>query len=126
MICLLTETDSTIWIRIKYHFKNFLDDRIKSIERLTVGDFELNPFLIATIKNQMKLETPYDVSQWLVRQRIERGLVTGFGSTLQNVAKEFSVEKPLPGLTMKLKKGRKVYNLMIKSGPNPYPMQPAV
>lgn len=117
--------DPTTWIRIKYHFKSFLDGRIRSIENLTIWDFDLNPFFLACVKHQMKLESPHDLAKWLVSQRIERGMVTGFGKTLQNVAKEFSTEKPLLGLTMKLKKGKKTYNLMIKSGPNPYPMQPA-
>lgn len=113
-------------IRIRKHFQNFLDSRIKSIEELSVWDLEINPFLTAVIKSQLNLETPYDLAEWLVKQRMERGIVTGFGKTLQNIAKEFSPEKPLPGLTMKLKKDGITYNLMIKSGPNPYPMQPAI
>lgn len=113
-------------VHIRKHFRCFLNDRIHSIAKLTIWDFELNPFLIACVKNQMKLKTPEELAQWLVRQRIERGLVTGFGKTLQKIAKEFSKEEPLPGLTMKLKRNRTVYNLMIKSGPNPYPMQPAI
>ena len=115
-----------IEIRIRTHFENFLDSRIKSIEKLSAWDLEINPFLIASIKNQIKIDTSYDLAEWLVRQRIERGTVTGFGNTLQNIAKEFSTEDPLPGLTMKLKKDGKIYNIMIKSGPNPYPMQPAI
>lgn len=113
-------------VHIKKHFADFLDDRIRSIEKLSIWDFELNPFLVACIKHQMEIETPEELSEWLVKQRIERGLVTGFGNTLQKIAKEFSKEKPYPGLTMKLKKNGKTYNLMIKSGPNPYPMQPAI
>jgi len=118
--------DPGIEIRIRQHFKKFLDSRFKSIEELSIDDFELNPFLIACIKNQINLKTQNDLARWLVRQRVERGFVTGFGLTLQKIAKEFSSEKPLPGLTMKLKKSGKTYNLMIKSGPNPYPMQPAM
>jgi len=115
----------TIEIRIRRNFENFLNRRMKSIENLSARDLELNPFLIASIKHQLQIDSPYDLAEWLVRQRIERGTVTGFGKTLQNIAKEFSSEKPLSGLTMKLKKNGKTYNLMIKSGPNPYPMQPA-
>jgi len=98
---------------------------MESIENLSARDLEINPFLMSTIQHQIQIDSPYDLAEWLVKQRIERGIVTGFGKTLQNIAKEFSSEKPLPGLTMKLKKNGKTYNLMIKSGPNPYPMQPA-
>jgi len=118
--------ESTVEIRIKKHFKNFLDTRMNSIENLSIWDMEINPFLIAVVKSQLRLKTPHDLAEWLVKQRIERGLVTAFGKTLQTVAKEFSSEKTLPGLTMKLKKAGKTYNMMIKSGPNPYPMQPAI
>ena len=120
---MLTKTNE---IRIKKHFQNFLNHRIESIQKLAARDLELNPFLISTIKHQFNINSTYDLAEWLVKQRIERGTVTGFGSTLQNIAKEFSNEKPFPGLTMRLKKNGKTYNLMIKSGPNPYPMQPAI
>jgi len=119
---MLTKTNE---IRIKKHFKKFLEHRIESIEKLSARDLEINPFLISTIKHQFNINSTYDLAEWLVKQRIERGTVTGFGNTLQNIAKEFSNEKPFPGLTMRLKKNGKTYNLMIKSGPNPYPMQPA-
>ena len=50
------------------------------------------------------MDTAYDLAEWLVRQRIERGIVTGFGMTLQQIAKEFSNERPLPDLTIRVKK----------------------
>lgn len=115
-----------IKIRIRIHFENFLNSRIKTIESLAASDLEINPFLIASIKSQLKIDSTHNLAEWLVRQRIERGTVTGFGNTLQKIAKEFSNEKPLSGLTMKIIKEGKTYNLMIKSGPNPYPMQPAI
>lgn len=74
---------------------------MNSIENLSIWDMEINPFLIAVVKSQLRLKTPHDLAEWLVKQRIERGLVTAFGKTLQTVAKEFSSEKTLPGLTMK-------------------------
>ena len=117
---------SVMEIKIRSHFEKFLSSRMKSIENLSANDLEINPFLIGLLKNQLGFVTQYDIAKWLVNQRIERGIVTGFGKTLQNIAKEFSYEKPLPGLTMKLKKNDLIYNLMIKSGPNPYPMQPAI
>ena len=118
--------DELIGIAIRKHIKNFLKNRIKTINEIQVRDFEFNPFLIAAIKNQMGFKTAKDLARWLVNQRIERGTVTSFGGTLQKIAKEFSNEVPLPGLTMKLKKDGKTFNILITSGPNPYAKSQAI
>ena len=103
---MLTKTNE---IRIKKHFKKFLEHRIESIEKLSARDLEINPFLISTIKHQFNINSTYDLAEWLVKQRIERGTVTGFGNTLQNIAKEFSNEKPFQGFNKitRLKKNGK-------------------
>ena len=107
-----------IELNIQIHLENFLDNRINAIMKLSVTDIEINPFLIATIRDQLKIKTPHDLAEWMIRQRLERSMVTGFGSTLQNIAKEFCNEKPLPNITAKIKKNGKTYNLIIKSGSN--------
>lgn len=109
--------DKDIQYNICKHYKKFLDDRIKAIERITLWDLKINIFLIA-MKHQLNIKTSADLAKWLIQQRIERGLVTGFGKTLQNIAKEFSNEKPLPGMTMRLIRNGTVYNFIIKSGPD--------
>ena len=112
-------------IRIRNHLEAFLANKFKSIADMSAWDLGINPFLIAVVRSQLKMDTAYDLAEWLVRQRIERGIVTGFGMTLQQIAKEFSNERPLPDLTIRVKKEDKIYNFMIKSGPNPYSMQAA-
>ena len=112
-------------IRVRHHFESFLASKFESIANLSAWDLGINPFLMAAIRNQLKVDTAYDLAEWLVKQRIERSIVTGFGMTLQKIAKEFSNEKPLPDLTIRVKKEGKIYNFMIKSGPNPYSMQAA-
>ena len=107
-----------IELNIQIHLENFLDNRINTIMKLSVTDIEINPFLIATMRDQLKIKTPHDLAEWMIRQRLERSMVTGFGSTLQNIAKEFCNEKPLPNVTAKIKKNGKTYNLIIKSGSN--------
>lgn len=107
-----------IEIRIRDHFYGFLDKKIQAVKEMSLADMEINPFLVATIRTQFTMKTQYDLAAWLVRQRIERSTVTGFGSTLQNIAKEFCHEKPLPNLTAKMIKDGKTYNMIIKSGPN--------
>lgn len=107
-----------IEIRVRDHFAGFLARKIQTIKELSLADMEINPFLVATVQAQFAMKTQYDLAAWLVRQRVERSTVTGFGITLQNIAKEFCHERPLPNLTAKMTKDGKTYNMIIKSGPN--------
>lgn len=85
---------------------------------LSLSDLDMNPFLISIMHTQLNLKSPHDLAEWLLRQRLERSMVTGFGITLQNIAKEFSSETPLSNITMKIKKNGKIYNIKIKAGAN--------
>ena len=107
-----------IELKIQTHFENFLDNKITAIMDLSLSDIEINPFLIAAIHRQLDIKTHRDLAKWIIMQRLERSLVTGFGSTLQSIAKEFSNEKSLPNLTARIKRNTKIYNLVIKSGSN--------
>lgn len=107
-----------IELQIQMHFEHFLDNKITSIMNLSISDLDINIFLVASVRNQLRIKTSYDLSEWLVRQRLERSMVTSLGSTLQNIAKEFSNEKPLPNLTARIIRDQKIYNLIIKSGSN--------
>ena len=84
-------------LNVRRHFENFLDNRIVATMDLSLSDFDINPFLIATVRGQLGLKTPRDLAEWLITQRLERGIVTGFGSTLQNIAKRvFPTQNLLP------------------------------
>ena len=107
-----------IELNIQMHFEKFLNNKINTLMDMSVTDIEINPFLIATISNQLRIRTSRDLAKWLIRQRLERGMVTSFGSTLQNIAKEFCNEKPLPNITARITRDGKIYNLIIKSGSN--------
>ncbi|MYL11683.1 MAG: hypothetical protein F4010_06000 [Cenarchaeum sp. SB0669_bin_11] len=107
-----------IEIRIRDHLTSFLARKIQAVREISVADMEMNPFFIAAIRTQLAMKTQHDLAEWLVRQRVERSTVTGFGNTLQNIAKEFCHEKPLTNLTAKMIRDGKTYNLIIKSGPN--------
>ena len=112
--------DEEIKIAVKRQTRKFLKDRISGIEKLRLDDIELNPFLIASIKNQFGMKNQNDLAKWIINQRIERGLVTAFGGVLQKIAKEFANQPTQPGFTITLKKNGKKYNIIITSGPNPY------
>lgn len=109
-------TSTAAKIMIKIHFEDFLANKFRAIKNLSLSDFDINPFLIATVQSQLGMTTPRDLAEWLVRQRVERSMVTGFGSILQRIAREFSNEKPLPNLTARITRDGKIYNLIIKSG----------
>jgi len=105
-------------LNIQMHFENFLNNKINTLMDMNVFDIEINPFFIASTRNQLGINTSRDLAEWLIRQRLERGMVTSFGSTLQSIAKEFCNEEPLPNTTARIARGGKVYNLIIKSGSN--------
>ena len=118
--------DNLIKIAIKDHTRDFLRSRLNGIQKIKLSDIEINPFLLAAMKNQLNMKKQKDLARWLVTQRIERGLVTSFGLTLQKIAKEFSDEPTTPGFTMTLRKNGKKYNISITSGPNPYAKGPMI
>ena len=118
--------NDSIKILIKKHTRDFLESRLSTIQKIRFEDFEINPYLIASVKNQLGMKKQRDLARWLVTQRSERGMVTAFGSTLQKIAKEFSDEPTTSGFTMTLKKRGKKYNIIVTSGPNPYAKTQAV
>ena len=118
--------DDSIKILIKKHTRDFLEKRLETIQKIRFEDFEINPYLIASVKNQLGMKKQRDLARWLVTQRSERGMVTSFGSTLQKIAKEFSDEPTTSGFTMTLKKRSKKYNIVVTSGPNPYAKGPMI
>lgn len=113
-----TRMAKDVELNIRGHFENFLDNRIVATMDLSLSDFDINPFLIATVRDQLSLKTPRDLAEWLIIHRLERGIVTGFGSTLQNIAKEFSNAKSPPNITASIVRDDKIYNMIIKSGSN--------
>ena len=114
----MTTLPKDIELNIQMHIENFLNNKITKLMDMTIDYSEINPFLIASLRNQLGIKTPRDLAEWLIRQRLERSMVTSFGSTLQKIAKEFCNEKPLPNVTARISRDGKIYNLIIKSGSN--------
>ena len=79
-------------LNIRTHFETFLDKKITAIMDLTLSEIDVNPFLMSTIHHQLNLKTSQDLSKWMIMQRLERSMVTGFGSTLQNIAYVLTVK----------------------------------
>ena len=111
---------------IEIHISEFLENRLKTIQKIDFEDYEINSFLLASAKDQLGMKNQNDLARWIVTQRSERGLVTSFGGVLQKIAKTFSEEATTPGFTMTLKKNGKKYNILVTSGPNPFAKRQAV
>ena len=75
---------------IEIHVSEFLESRLKKIQKIDFEDYTLNPFLVYAVKDQLKMKNQKDLARWLVTQRSERGLVTSFGKVLQKIAKSFN------------------------------------
>ena len=112
--------DKKIKSLIEIHINEFLEKRLKRIQKIYLEDYKINSFLISAVKNQLGMKNQMDLARWIVTQRSERGLVTAFGRVFQKIAKEFTNEPTTPGFTMTLKKNGKKYNIIVTSGPNPY------
>ena len=74
---------------IEIHVSEFLENRLKTIQKIDLGDYEINSFLLASVKDQLEMKNQKDLARWIVTQRSERGLVTSFGGVLQKIAKTF-------------------------------------
>ena len=105
-------------LNIRMYFEKFLDSKITATMDLLREDMDINPFMISVVRNQLKINTPQDLAKLMITQWLERSMVTSFGSTLQNIAKEFANKKPPAGLTASMVKHGKTYHMIIKAGPN--------
>lgn len=100
------------------HFERFLDNKITATMDLSRRDMEINPFLFALARNQLGIDGPTALARLMILQWLERSMSTSFGSTLQNVAREFTNKTPPRGLTACLVRDGVTYNMIIKAGPN--------
>lgn len=107
--------------QVKRVFEGFLLNRANTIRRLKIEDLNINPFLIRLLAQELGLNHSRAIVTWLVRQRLERGTVTSFGTALQKVAELFSEGTGVEGAdVLKTKEGTH-HHIQIKSGPNTIP-----
>lgn len=101
-------------LRIEAEFRSFIRRRIAGINDLKPENFHPNPFLAAILGSELMATFP-------VNQRFERGTVTSFGTTLQNVARIVagpSSGSGTGGADLEMEADGKRYFVQIKSGPN--------
>jgi len=106
---------------IKNIFVKFLKNRVARIRKLKIEHFDINPFLIRMYAEQLSLNRPKEIVEWVIRQRLERGTVTSFGTALQEAAKVFSEGTGVEGADILKTKNGIHYHIQVKSGPNTIP-----
>lgn len=112
--------------QVKKLLIDFLDRRAKAIRSVRFSSLLINPFLIRMLARELGLTDARSIVEWLFRERIERGMVTAFGTTLEKIAKVFSEGTGTEGADIyKIKQGRHNY-IQVKSGPNTVPKHLAV
>ena len=102
-------------------FEEFLKRSMQRISKLTLDDFDFNPFLLRILARGMGFNGARDIVSWMVQQRLERGMVTSFGTTLEKVALIFGETTGAEGADMMLTRGGRHYYFQVKSGPNTVP-----
>ena len=105
-------------IRIRKHVRDYLKKQVEHFgEKINFQDMIVNPFWLALIKNQLNIETKQKLSEFLIFQGKTKGMTGTFGNKLQEIAGEFTHETPKEGFHLRIKKGQKIYNVIVVSGP---------
>jgi hypothetical protein len=105
--------------RIRGIFARFLEQRVRSLERLTLDHLKFNVVALRTIATMLELDTPEALLRYRLAQHLERSLVTAMGTALQTVAKVIAGQgSGVAGADIeKVRDGRR-YFIQIKSGPD--------
>ncbi len=99
--------------RIRKKISEYIIEMTKKYEKLSRGDLAINPFLAATLK----LESEERILNFFITQRLQRGIVTSFGSLLQEIAKILDSEANKEDIDLVIKKDNKIHYVQLKSGP---------
>ena len=107
-----------IQIRIRSHVRDYLKRQVEKFsQKQNFEEQIVNPFFIAMLKNQLNVETKQKLAKFLIFDGKTKGMTGTFGSKLQEIAGEFSHETPKKGFHLRIKKGPKIYNVIVVSGP---------
>src|SRR6266540_2796472 len=105
--------------RALIHFRRFLRQRVVNLERLTLADLTFNVVLLRANATMLELQDPGTLLRYRLAQRVERGSVTAFGTTLQAISKDIAGHATgVAGADIMLVRDNRRYYMQVKSGPD--------
>jgi len=99
--------------KIREKIAEYIIKMTQKYEKLKRDDLAINPFLAGALK----LDTEEKVWKFFITQRLQRGIVTSFGSLLQEIAKILDSEANIEDIDLVIKKNNKIHYIQLKSGP---------
>ncbi len=101
------------------HLRRFLRQRVVNLERLTLADLTFNVVLLRANATMLELRDPGTLLRYRLAQRVERGSVTAFGTTLQAISKDIAGHATgVAGADIMLVRDNRRYYIQVKSGPD--------
>lgn len=98
--------------RIKQKIQEFII-RIHDYEDIKEDEIVINPFLAGALK----LNKKKDIIKFFLIQRLQRGIVTSFGTLLQEIAKILDSDANIEDIDLLVKKDGLDHYIQLKSGP---------
>jgi len=100
---------------IRAEFEKIAQKKFDALESIDVEKVDFNPFLLRALG----LETPKEIAEFMISQRIERSVVTSYGSRIQKVATSLAERGTgVEGADICKEKDGSRYYIQMKSGPN--------
>lgn len=99
--------------QIREKIAKYITAMVQKYEKLKREDLAINPFLAGALK----LDSEEKIYKFFITQRLQRGIVTSFGSLLQEIAKILDSDAKIEDIDLVIKKENKVHYIQLKSGP---------
>ncbi|MFN3479492.1 MAG: PmeII family type II restriction endonuclease [Thermodesulfovibrionales bacterium] len=100
---------------IKKEFLAIARSRHNALEKLDINNLNFNPFLLKILN----LDTPRKIAEFMINERLERSVVTSFGTRIQKIAKLIGGKGTgVEGGDIFIEKKGKRYYIQMKAGPN--------
>lgn len=100
--------------RIKIILKSWLYRKFDDIQKIDPVSLLPNPFLLRVLGIK---ENTVEAYEFRIRQRLERTLVTSFGTVFQEVLKTLDREARVEDIDLVFKKNGRTHYVQLKSGP---------
>lgn len=100
-------------LQIRKKIAEYIIKMTQKYEKLKRDDLAINPFLAGALK----LDSEEKIWKFFITQRLQRGIVTSFGSLLQEIAKILDSEANMEDIDLVIKKDNKTHYVQLKSGP---------